>query len=196
MSKELINKISALVEETCQLETNSHGPEAWTYHISLVVKCAKKLAQKLNADIESVEIAALLHDYAAVLNKDWYEDHHIYGARLARELLEGYHYPPPKIKIIVDAIESHRGSKPGEHKTIESRILASADAMAHIINAYQLLHYVYSTKKMSPDEGAEWVLKKIERSWNKMMPEAKEMVKDRYNAVKLVLDTKHKLEEK
>lgn len=187
---EVIEKIKQIIRETCEAESNPHGLGALTHHIPLVAKCAKKLAKKLHADEEIVEIAAWLHDYASILNKDWIEDHHVHGAILARELLVKYKYSPEKIEIITDAIESHRGSKPGEHKTIESKIVASADAMSHIIDAYELLHYAYTLKKLDPDEGANWVARKIERSWKKMMPEAKEMVKDRYDAIKLILITK------
>ena len=40
---------------------------------------------------------------------------------------------------------------------------------------------------MGIDEGKEWVLKKIERSMNKLCPEAKKMVNEHYLKVKEVL---------
>jgi len=52
------------------------------------VKWAKTLARKLNADEEIVEIAALLHDYASIVNINNYSDHHIRGAELAEEILK------------------------------------------------------------------------------------------------------------
>ncbi len=188
----MIEEIKQLVIETCNSDANYHGKTAGTHHIPQVVEFSIKLAKKLDADIEIVEIAAWLHDYAAVLNNDWFEDHHIHGAKLAQELLRKYNYPEEKIEIVADAIQNHRGSKPGNHKTVESKILASADAMAHIIDAYELLHYAYAVKKLGPEEGADWVARKIERSWNKMMPEAKDMVRDRYEAIKLVLSLRNR----
>lgn len=45
-----------------------------------VVKYSKVLAKTLGANEELVEIAALLHDYASVKDKNMYAKHHIYGA--------------------------------------------------------------------------------------------------------------------
>lgn len=56
-------------------KTNYFGYGAWTHHILHVVKYAKLMAKKLNADTEVVEIASLLHDYASIINYDFYEDH-------------------------------------------------------------------------------------------------------------------------
>ena len=41
--------------------------------------------------------------------------------------------------------------------------------------------------KMNIDEANNWLMQKLERSWNKLSPEAKEIVKDKYEASKLLL---------
>lgn len=56
-----IEDIRKLVEAECKKDSNIFGYEIWRYHILPVVKYAKILARKLNADEETVEIAALLH---------------------------------------------------------------------------------------------------------------------------------------
>jgi len=40
---------------------------------------------------------------------------------------------------------------------------------------------------MGIDEGTRWVLNKLERSWNKLIPEAKEIIREKYDAIKLAL---------
>jgi len=77
---ELISTISKIVEEQCKSKDNIFGYEGLTCHIVSVVKYDKILARKLDANEELVEIAALLHDYASVKDKNMYEEHHIYGA--------------------------------------------------------------------------------------------------------------------
>jgi 8-oxo-dGTP diphosphatase len=185
---ELISTISTIVEEQCKSNDNIFGYEIWTYHINVVVKHAKILARRLDANEELVEIAALLHDYASVKDKDMYEEHHIYGAIEAQKLLEGLNYPQEKIDIIKDCIICHRGSVSIEQKTKEAVCVASADAMAHIDQVPSLLHLTYHNRKMDVKDGAEWVSRKIERSFNKLCPEAKDIMKVKYECVKMVLE--------
>src|SRR3989344_35189 len=117
----MIKKIAETVEEACKKETNYFGYGIWTHHILHVVKYAKLLAKKIGADEEVVELAALLHDYASVKDYALYKDHHVNGARLAEEVLKKYKYP--KIEPVKECILTHRGSKPLQKLTKESRCL-------------------------------------------------------------------------
>jgi nucleoside triphosphatase YtkD len=184
---EIINTISTIVEEQCKSKGNIFGYEIWTYHINVVVKHAKILARKLDANEELVEIAALLHDYASVKDKNMYEEHHIYGVIEAEKILKELDYPQEKIEVIKDCILCHRGSVRKDQKTKEAVCVASADAMAHIDQVPSLLHLAYHNRNMDVKEGAEWVSRKIERSFNKLCPEAKEIMKEKYESAKVVL---------
>lgn len=185
MSK-ITSEISRIVEQACKLEDNIFGYSAWSHHIVNVVEFSKLLADKLNADEEVVELAALLHDYASVLDKKLYPEHHLHGSRLARELLEKYDYAEEKIVKIEHAILTHRGSKNIKRETMEAEILASADAMAHFSNIDSLLYLAYKSKNMDVDEGRNFLLGKLERSFNKILPEAKEIVLPLYDAAKIL----------
>lgn len=180
----MIQEIYILVETACTKETNHFGYDVWTHHILSVVKYSKILAQKQNADEEIVVLAALLHDYAGILNYKYYDDHHIHSSRLAKEILQKYSYPKNKIKIVQNCILTHRGSKNYSRKSKEAKILASADALAHFDNINSLLHLAFVHHKKSPDEGIIWVLKKLENSWKKLMPEGKKIIKNKYNCIK------------
>jgi uncharacterized protein len=187
----IIEEIRKLVEEACKKESNPFGYGAWSHHIVSVVKYAKILAKKLNVDEEIVEIAALLHDYAGIVNKDWYPEHHIYSANLAEEILKNYNYPKERIEKIKHCILTHRATKNIQKETLEAEIIASADSMAHFDNVNSLLYLSYVKHKMDINEGTKWVLDKLERSWNKLIPAAKEILKDRYNAIKTSLSNTH-----
>ena len=186
-SEELIQSISNIVEEQSKKNTNVFGYEGWTYHVTYVVQYAKLLAGKLGADKEIVEIAALLHDYASVKDSSMYKEHHIHGATEAEKILKNFNFPEERISRIKDCIIQHRGSVPLVRTTKESICVASADAMAHISQVPSLLHLVYYKRKMDVSEGANWVREKIERSWNKLCPEAKEIMKHKYESAILVL---------
>lgn len=186
-SVELIQSISNIVEEQSKKDTNVFGYEGWVYHVTTVVKYAKLLAERLGADKEIVEISALLHDYASVKDPSMYKEHHIYGAIEAEKILKDFNYPEERINKVKECIIQHRGSVLLEKTTKESICVASADAMAHIDQIPSLLHLVYYKRNMEVRDGANWVSEKIERSWNKLCPEAKEIIKSKYESAKIVL---------
>lgn len=98
-----------------------HGWE----HTDRVRKLSLQIGKKENADLEVVEIAALLHDIAR--DKDIEEHHAIEGARMAREILTKMHYP--KTEEVVHCIETHSFTVNKEPKTIEARVLQDADRL-------------------------------------------------------------------
>jgi putative nucleotidyltransferase with HDIG domain len=187
LNLQMIEEIEKIVENACKSDSNKYGYGIWSHHIVYVVKFAKKLAEKLNADTEIVEIAALLHDYAGIKDSSMTEEHHIYGAVEADRILNEFNYPQDRIQRVKDCIITHRGSVPMERLTAEAECIASADAMTHVLQVPSLLHLAYVNHGMGIDEGKEWVLSKIERSMRKLCPEAREMIYEQYLKVKEVL---------
>ncbi|MGV8981150.1 HD domain-containing protein [Clostridium sp.] len=55
-------------------------------------------AEKLGADSEIVEIAALLHDYAGIKDHTMAKEQHIYGAVEAKRILIEFNYPKDRIQ--------------------------------------------------------------------------------------------------
>lgn len=186
--RNMIEEIGQLVEAACKSDSNMFGYGIWSHHIVHVVKYAKRLAEKLGADEEIVEIAALLHDYAGIRDSSLEEEHHIHGARESERILSAYGYPGEKIEKVKHCIMSHRGSMAVERITPEAECVASADAMSHIFQVPSLLYLTYVEKGMSIDEGKAWVLDKLNRSWDKLCPEAKELVQEDYECVKKMLE--------
>jgi uncharacterized protein len=184
---QLIKEIEKIVEDACKSNSNIYGYGIWSHHIVYVVKYARLLAEKLNADVEIVEIAALLHDYAGIKDHSLTEEHHIHGAIEAENILKRFNYPQHKIEQVKDCILSHRGSVVTERNTPEAECVASADAMAHIFQVTSLLHLAYVKHGMNIEEGRAWVLSKIERSMNKLSATASVMIHDHYLKVKEVL---------
>lgn len=185
-------KIKKIVEdkvrEACFSEKNQYGSSVWKFHILSVVKFSLILGKKLKADLEILELAALLHDYGAVMDEEFAKEHHIYGARLAGELLSELKYPEEKIKKVQVCIYAHRGSLKIPRKTLEEKIVASADAMAHVTEVVDMMFLTFGLRGEKTVEGAKWLRAKLERSWNKIMPEGKEMVKEDYKIITKLLD--------
>jgi len=82
------------------------------------------------------------------------------------------------------AIEA--GRKPDYREKLEAEMVASADDRSHFAFVDDLFCLAYGVKKMETDEGKDFVLGKLRNSWNKMMPEAQEMLADKYAAIKQV----------
>ena len=183
----MIKKIAEIVEEACKKETNYFGYGIWTHHILHVVRYAKLMAKKIGADEEIVEIAALLHDYASIKDHKMYEDHHIHGADEAETILKQFNYPAEKIDQVKHCIMAHRGSKTAQKMTKEALCLADADSMAHFDAISSLFYLAFFSHKMNIEEANDWLKGKLERSWNKLSPEAREIIKDKYLASKTLL---------
>ena len=185
----MIQEIANIVEDACKKETNYFGYGIWKYHIVNVVKYAKLMAKKLNADFEIVEIASLLHDYASIINYDFYEDHHIHSANEAEKLLKQFDYPQEKIELVRNCIISHRGTKTKSKESKEAIYVADADGMSHFDSIGSMFYLAFFSHKMNIDEANNWLLQKLERSYRKLSPEAKEIIADRYHACMLILDS-------
>jgi uncharacterized protein len=186
--KTVVERISELVEYTCKQPTNIYGYTMWTHHIITVKKFALMLADRFNANKDVVELSALLHDYAAVKNEKFVEQHHIIGASLAGEILSNLSYPEDKIKDIQLCIESHRASVPYEIKTPEALCVASADGMTHIDQLPSLFFAVYTKRNFDVDDGKVWIREKLKRTWGKMCKEAQDIMQKKYLCALKVLE--------
>lgn len=99
----ITDTVCNIVKQEHLKDSNPFGKQSFEYHVVIVVKFALELADKLGADKEIVEIAAWLHDYAAVAGMD-FEEHHIHGAAEAEKILLSLDYPREKIEKVKECI--------------------------------------------------------------------------------------------
>lgn len=174
--------IAHIVEDACKKDTNYFGYGIWEHHIIHVVRFARELAAIASADQEIVEIAALLHDYAGIKDYSLAGEHHIHGAAEAETLLKRMGYPETGIRQVQECILCHRGSIPAEKTTIEAICVSDADAMAHFAAIPSLYYLAFQRHGMGVEEANGWIAGKLERSWNKLSPHGREMVREQYEA--------------
>lgn len=186
----IIEIIKQEVYERCLSESNAYGIGAWTHHILTVYNIATSLYEEYDADLEVVSLAALLHDVASVTNADYTEKHHIIGASIADELLTNLNYDKEKLELVKKCILNHRGSVVKKKISNEEICIADSDALAHFYNIPSLLSMVYKEKQMGIDEGSEFVLSKLERSYSKLSDIGKKHIDQRYDSAKIVLTKK------
>ncbi len=173
------------VYEKYHNDKREDGINMYDIHVKYVVEYAKQLAEKLNANEEIVEISALLHDIGRLDGTE--DNHHTIGAQYAQMYLTSLGYPQEKIERVKHCILAHRGSLSIPRETVEAECVASADAMAHFRNISDMFYFVYHDLGESLDKGKQMIKDKLERSYNKMIKEGKEIIQEKYDATMKIL---------
>lgn len=181
----IIEELKSDIRRRCESPNNFFGMGIYE-HIEIVAKHAIELAKLYEADVEVCEIAAWLHDIASITDYKLYENHHIQGADMAEKILSEYNYPPDKIHLVKLCILNHRGSVVKEKTTKEEICVADADAISHYDTLPSLFHLAFVQRKLSIEEGTEFVKNKLERSYNKMSEESKEHYKQKKEIIKTI----------
>jgi len=156
----------------------------WDMHIKYVVKESLDLAKINNANLEIVELGAMLHDIALIAKVGTKKDHHTNGAILAKELLQKYNYPTEKLDRVLGCILNHRSSKNATN--IEELCVADADIIAHFYNIPNAFVIGVNKHNFSkPEEFMNW----LSKDYNDLSDNTKESFKERYNNIMQVLFT-------
>jgi hypothetical protein len=137
-----------------------------------------------------VELSALLHDIDWITDHKNDSDHEISGQPIAEKILKQFNYADNVIKEVKHVIASHRGSKNTKPKTLTAQIIANADAMSHFDAIPWYIKIGLDNFDGDINKSIKWIYEKAGRDWNKKLtlPEAKELVKDKYEAIKILLE--------
>lgn len=142
----------------------------WIYenHVLVVAESAKKLAERFGANKELSEAAGLLHDVADAVMKRNNKRHEEESKNIARKLLRESDFTENEIQTIIeDAIAFHSCRDNNLPKTLEGKILATADALAHLkTDFYKFALKTYRQDGKSDEEIKTWVLDRIERDYS------------------------------
>ena len=184
-NENIVEEIRKFVEGECKKPASKYGYEPYEFHFVPMVKYAKILAEKLNAEIEVVEIAAWLHDIGSIINGR--KEHHITGAKIAEKKLIELNYPKEKIGKIKKCIFNHRGSVNNGKTTIEEKIIADADSLSTFDNLPGIFKAAFIYENQTQGEAKKTTLKKLEGHWNKLsFPESRKLIKPKYDAAILL----------
>jgi uncharacterized protein len=178
-----------LIEEQSKIFDKSQNcqiGQTWNYHLLPVIKNAIMLADKYGADKDVVEVSAIFHDYADLLDWNNRDRHHIMGAELAEEILKKDGFEDSFIEKVKRCITNHRASFVKEKFSIEEICVADADAMSHLDSFVELICWrAYLGEDIMTCNN--FVKNKIKKSYAKMSPQTKELVKDKYDGIIRVL---------
>jgi len=181
----IIEEIKQFVEEECQKPSSKYGFGPFVYHFEPMVKWAEKLSDELGGDREVILIASWLHDIGSII--DGRENHHLTGARIAREKLSELRFPENKIQLVEKCILNHRGSRNDQRKSLEEKIVAEADVISNFDNIEGIFNAAFVYENKTQTEARQEVLNKLERKWKQLQFEkSKKMLKGKMEAVRIL----------
>ncbi len=165
---------------------NCNIGQTWQFHLMPVIRNAIMLAEKYGADREVVEVAAIFHDYADLLDFANRENHHIMGAELTESILKKDGYTDDFIDKVKLCIQNHRASVVREKFSLEEICVADADAMSHLDSFVELICWrAYLGEDIMTCNN--FVKEKIKKSYKKMSKETQELAKEKYDSIMRVL---------
>ena len=152
----------------------------WDIHLKPVIEYSKQMAIKYGADLEVVWLGALFHDIARLEEA---EPHDEVGSKKAYDILIEKGFNHDLAKKVKNVVLRHR-CKNFPPETLEEKIVASADAMAHFLPPFYFWIGKYSNSNFT------YILernnKKIERDYNDKIffDDEKKMVEEQYALLK------------
>lgn len=178
-----------LIEKQAEIFDKSQNcqiGQTWKYHLLPVINNAIMLAEKYGADRDIVEVSAIFHDYADLLDFANRDNHHILGAELAEGILTIDKFPQEFIDKVKLCIINHRASVVNEKFSIEEICVADADAMSHLDSFVELICWrAYLGEDIMACN--DFVKNKIKKSYAKMSKQTQELMKEKYNSIMNVL---------
>lgn len=105
------------------------------------------------------------------------------------------HVKEDRKERVKECVLRHRGSKDLPRNRLEEQCVADADVMAHFDCIPSLFHLAFgkNEKGLSLEEGTEFVRKKLERDYNKLSSQTKEILENRYRNIIEVLFSKENI---
>lgn len=184
------NKINLIKKKVKQECFDLKNVQAWFYdgHLMEVEKAAKRLLLKLpKANKDIVMLSVWLHDLQRV--RGIKGDHQKVGATEAEKVLKEFSYDDESIMLVKEAILTHSCSNKMP-KTLEAKILATADAMSHYYSNFYL--EIALTGKRNLKEYKQWTKEKLNRDYNEKIffPFAKKEIKKKHELLMKFFDIK------
>jgi HD superfamily phosphodiesterase len=177
-----VSQIKKMIRRECVL----NGRE-WFYnqHLLGVEKFAVALLKKLpSANPEIVMLGVWLHDLQRIRKIKGV--HEKVGAAEAQKVMRDFKYTPSEIEQVRHMILAHSCDTKIMPKTLEAKILSSADGMSHYINDFYLT--IACLGERTTGEFKEWIQEKLSRNFTKKIqfPFARKMVARRHRLFKEV----------
>jgi putative nucleotidyltransferase with HDIG domain len=154
-------------------------------HMLVVEKLAMELCNSHSqAKREAVLLMVWFHDIGRAHNHN--ENHDVYGAQYASRVLKQHNFTQDFIQLVTAGCKTHSCSQQGKPRSIEGKILATADALSHFHQGFylKLLSYLSRNRDESSDQLKTQLFAKIERDFQDKIffQKAREKIRPIYKA--------------
>ncbi len=183
----IIEAIREHVLSECNSDKNALGSAFFEQHLLVVRECSGWLAKILGADVEIVELAAYLHDIAAVQDITALPKHPVLSAEIARKVLEENGYSAERTERVAKCILSHAAQIQIGDGAPEEVCVSNADAMSQIVKPAYWLFFVFRIRQLGFTEGRDWLRQRVESNWAALVPPARAMIEEEYGRARKVL---------
>jgi putative nucleotidyltransferase with HDIG domain len=175
-----IQEIKQYVSEQCLTSENLFGPSFFKLHLEVVENYSLQLADQLSADREVVEVAALIHDMAAISDFSSLLQHAEKGAEMADELLKDMPLSPDQKEKIKHCIHVHSKPIAIGSDIPEAVCISNADTMAQITQPMYWTFYIFGVRRFSYEDGRKWYEQRVADNWNELIEPAQRLISESY----------------
>ena len=180
-------KIAQLVEKAYTSSKEDFAQWMWKNHLQGVAHKTVELAKRFGANEDLAVAGAWLHDFGDAFVHRHSDEHEEVSVSKAKKVLLEAGYSGDETQEVLEVIIEPHSCKDGNiPTTIEGKILATADALAHLTTDFYVQYaWKHLPQNKSYDEFINWVNEKLDRDYNKKIffEEIREEVKNRYRSL-------------
>lgn len=188
MDEKRHSKLAKLIEEAYLNSKEDFALWMWNNHLQIVARKAQEMAIKFQAKEDLAVAGAWLHDFGDAYVDRHDPKHEEFCTKESSRVLALAGYSTDEIKEILEVIIKPHSCKNGLFpQTLEGKVMASADAWAHLMSDFYLqFAWLNLPDNSTYAEYKTWVNEKIDRDFNAKIffPEIKKEVETRYLALK------------
>lgn len=164
----MIDEVKEYFIEKSNEYEKKYGYNYWNNHINYVVESAICLAKQTNSDLEIVQISAILHDIAKVLEIDEDKSHNLSGSIIAVNFLKEKGYPEEKIEKVRKCILYHSGPIENHNLSKEEWCVRNADILSLFDNISIFFYIAYHEYQANYETGRKIVREMIYNKYSSL----------------------------
>jgi HD superfamily phosphodiesterase len=181
-------RVAKLVEQAYTTSPLEIAHWMWEYHVPVVAHHTEHLAQRLHAQADIAVAGAWLHDFGDAFVSRFDSEHEVITLQKGSAVLQQAGYTSHEVTEIFEHVINPHSCYPGnEPITLEGKIMATSDALAHLTtDFYPQFCWKHFPEGKDYRGFLEWVKEKLERDFHAKIffPEVQKAVRQRYEALK------------
>ncbi len=189
-----LNLLSKLVTAAYAASSDEFAHWMIENHLPVVAQKAQELSDRFGADGNLAVAGAWLHDFGDAFVDRHADNHDVVSKKEAVVVLQRSGFDELQIEqILTEIIAPHSCHPDNLPMTLEGKVLATADALAHLTTDFYLqFSWMHIPEEKSYSEFKAWAAGKIERDFNQKLffDQVREEARGRYEALRVVFEKK------